>query len=112
MAIGTLLVDHAITELSEPRRCTFWPLPSPATASPIRPPSRACSAAKLVRSAGDSTSPDTLAAVDRGLLVGRLAVVVEIGGADDGSLGSVVACVSVGAEATGSAAGSGWSAVS
>jgi hypothetical protein len=44
-----------------------------------------------------------------GLLAGARVVVVEIGGDDEGSLGSVagVACVSVGAEATGRAGGSG-----
>jgi hypothetical protein len=48
-----------------------------------------------------------------GALAGAWLVVVEIGGADDGSLGAaVVAGASAVPEVTGCAGGSGWSAVS
>jgi hypothetical protein len=52
IAIGTLLVDQAMTALTFPSCCTFCPGPSPETASPMRPPSVACSFAKLIVSAG------------------------------------------------------------
>src|SRR4051794_39558081 len=51
IAIGTLLVDHAIPVWIAPTRSTLWSGPTPEMARPSRPPSDAVSRAKLARSA-------------------------------------------------------------